>query len=128
EPTQELFDYGHAAEVAAAEFWKHPEPGWRLSTARCSTGVTTSGSPRLRRSTAVVRGARARRVVEVKTAESLRSGATTAPRVPADYASIAGDLAEHVTGWHRPADLVLCAHLGPPRIYTVEYRRALAPT
>ncbi|NKS14639.1 hypothetical protein GS580_27645 [Rhodococcus hoagii] len=57
EPPQELFDYGHARRVAAAEFWKHRNPGWRLSTGECSTGVTTSGSPRLRRSTAVVRGA-----------------------------------------------------------------------
>lgn len=126
EPTQELFDYGHAAEVAAAEFWKHRNPGWRLSTGEVQYRRDDLGFPAV--ATIDRRGSRgrARRVVEVKTAESLEEwGDDGSGEVPADYAAQV-IWQQHVTGWHEPADLVLWPTWGRPRIYTVEYRPALA--
>ena len=123
---QEHFDYGHAAEVAAAEFWKYRNPGWRLSVGEVQ--YTRDDLPFPNAVTIDRRGSRgrSRRVVEVKTAQSREEwGDDGSGEVPQDYAAQVL-VQQIVTGWHEPADLVLWPTYGMPQIYTLEYDQTIA--
>ncbi|MBM4522490.1 hypothetical protein GS462_21665 [Rhodococcus hoagii] len=123
---QELFDYGHAAELAAAEFWKYRNPGWRLS--RGEVQYTRDELPFPNAVTIDRRGSRgrSRRVVEVKTAKSLEEwGDDGSGETPQDYAAQVL-FQQIVTGWHDTADLVVWPDYGRPRVYPVEYDEAVA--
>lgn len=126
ESKQDDFDYGHAAELAAAEYWKFKNPGWRLS--RGEVQYTNDDLPFPNAATIDRRGSRGsrRKAIEVKTARDLNEyGDDGSGEVPTDYAAqiITQQL---ITGFHEPADLVLWPQYGKPRIYTVEYNPALA--
>lgn len=49
---QDDFDYGHAAELAAAEYWRFKNPAGSSRAVKCSTPTTHSSSATLPRSTA----------------------------------------------------------------------------
>ena len=126
EAKQDDFDYGHAAELAAAEYWKFKNPGWRLS--RGEVQYTNDALPFPNAATIDRRGSRGsrRKAIEVKTARDLNEyGDDGSGEVPTDYAAqiITQQL---ITGFHEPADLVLWPQYGKPRIYTVEYDPAVA--
>lgn len=126
EPKQDNFDYGHAVEVAAAEYWKYRNPGWRIS--RGEIQFSRSDLPFPNAATIDRRGSRGsrRRIVEVKTARSLEEwGDDGTGNVPADYtAQVIWQ--QFITGWNVAADLVLWPQYGMPRIYTVEYDSQIA--
>lgn len=123
---QEVFDYGHAVEHAAAAYWRYRNPGWRLS--RGETQHTRPDWPFPNAATVDRRASRGslRRVVEVKSARSLEEwGDDGSGEVPADYAAQVV-WQQAVTGWHAPADLVLWPTYGMPRVYQVEWDPQLA--
>ncbi|MDV8022307.1 YqaJ viral recombinase family protein [Rhodococcus sp. IEGM 1330] len=126
EPRQDNFDYGHAVEVAAAEYWKYRNPGWRIS--RGEIQFSRADLPFPNAATIDRRGSRGsrRRIVEVKTARSLEEwGDDGTGNVPADYtAQVIWQ--QFIAGWHVAADLVLWPQYGMPRIYTVEYDSQIA--
>ncbi|RRQ26281.1 hypothetical protein DK926_18715 [Rhodococcus sp. Eu-32] len=126
EAKQENYDYGHAVELAAAEFWKYRNPGWRVS--RGEVQFTRDELPFPNAATIDRRGSRgrARRIVEVKTARSLEEwGDDGSGNAPADYvAQVIWQ--QFITGWHVPADIVLWPQYGMPRIYTIEYDSRIA--
>lgn len=119
---QDDFDYGHACELAAREYWLYKNPGWRLS--RGEVAYTNSQIPFPHIATLDLRASRGslRRVVEVKTARDKEEwGDDGSGEVPADYAAqvIAQ---QHITQWwDEPANVVVWFQYGKPRIYTVEY-------
>ncbi|ORI13464.1 YqaJ viral recombinase family protein [Rhodococcus sp. 1168] len=123
---QENFDYGHAAEIAAAEFWKFRNKGWRLS--RGEVQFKRDDLPYPNAATIDRRGSRGskRRIVEVKTARSLEEwGDDGSGNAPADYvAQVIWQ--QFITGWHVPADLILWPQYGMPRIYTIDYNARIA--
>ncbi|EOM78037.1 hypothetical protein Rrhod_0578 [Rhodococcus rhodnii LMG 5362] len=123
---RDLFDYGHAVELAAAHYWKSKNPGWRLSPGERQ--FTRDDLPFANAATIdrqATRG-RARRVVEIKTARSLEEwGDDGTGEVPADYAAQV-IWQQYITGWHDRADLVLWPQYGMPRIYHVEYDAPIA--
>lgn len=126
EPKQDNFDYGHAVEVAAAEYWKFRNPGWRLS--RGEIQFKRGDLPFANAATIDRRASRGsrRRIVEVKTARSLEEwGDDGSGNTPADYtAQVIWQ--QFITEWHVPADLVLWPQYGMPRIYTIEYDSRIA--
>lgn len=119
---QDDFDYGHAAELAAREYWLYKNPGWRLSRGEVAYTNAGIGFPNL--ATLDLRASRGslRRVVEVKTARDREEyGDDGSGEIPADYAAqvIAQ---QHITQWwDEPANVVVWFQYGKPRIYTVEY-------
>ncbi|GAA3962824.1 YqaJ viral recombinase family protein [Gordonia caeni] len=116
---QDDFDYGHAAELAAAEYWRYKNPGWRIS--RGEVQFTNPHLPFEHVATIDRRASRGRgrRVVEIKTARDLAEyGDDGTGAVPQDYAAqILTQML--ITGWHRQADVVLWPQYGKPRIYQV---------
>lgn len=126
EQTQELFDYGHAAEVAAAEYWKWRNPGWRLSRGEVQYSRDDLLIPNAATVDRRASRGRSRKIVEVKTAESLESwGDDGSGEIPTDYAA---QLVwqQYISGLTDPIDLVLWPTWGRPRIYTQIYNHALA--
>lgn len=126
EPKQENYDYGHAAELAAAEFWKYRNPGWRLS--REEVQYSRSELPFANAATIDRRASRGkkRRVVEVKTARDLAEwGDDGSGECPADYAAQV-IWQQFITGWHDVANIVLWPQYGMPRIYDIEYNPRIA--
>lgn len=126
EARQDDFDYGHACELAAREYWKFKNPGWRISQGEVQ--CSNDDLPFANLATIDLRGSRGslRRVVEVKTARDLGEfGDDGSGEIPRDYA--AQILAQMlITGWHETADLVCWAQYGKPRIYHVEWDAYLA--
>lgn len=126
EPKQDNFDYGHAVEVAAAEYWKYRNPGWRIS--RDEIQFTRADLPFPNAATIDRRGSRGsrRRIIEVKSARSLEDwGDDGSGNVPADYtAQVIWQ--QFITGWHVTADLVLWPQYGMPRIYAIDYDSRIA--
>ncbi len=121
ESTQELFDYGHAAELAAREYWLLRNPGWRASRAERQFTDPTIGFANAATVDRVGSRGSHRRVIEVKTAQSLEAwGDDGSGEVPADYAAQVL-FQQRVTGFTEPADLVLWPEYGRPRIYTIEF-------
>lgn len=126
EAKQDDFDYGHAAELAAAEYWAFKNPGWRLSRGEVQY---TDDELEFGNAATIDRRAsrgRSRRIVEVKTARDLEEfGDDGSGEIPTDYAA---QLLwqQRITGFTAPADLVLWPQYGKPRIYTVEYHAPLA--
>lgn len=123
---QDDFDYGHAAELAAAEYWKYKNPGWLLSRGEVQTSSSALSFPNL--ATVDRRGVRgrSRRVVEVKTARDLAEwGDDGSGVVPQDYTAqvITQQL---ITGWTDPANIVLWPQFGKPKIYTIEFDQEIA--
>lgn len=128
EQQQDDYDYGHAAEAAAAEYWKWKNPGWRLS--RGEVQLRNAGLPFPHVATIDRRGSRgrSRRVVEVKTARDLYEyGDDGSGEVPVDYA-VQVATQQLITGWHDDADLVVWPQYGKPRIYKVEFDAQVAAT
>ncbi|WP_074292009.1 YqaJ viral recombinase family protein, partial [Mycobacteroides abscessus] len=123
---QDDFDYGHACELAAREYWKFKNPGWRISQGEVQ--CSNDDLPFANLATIDLRGSRGslRRVVEVKTARDLGEfGDDGSGELPRDYA--AQILAQMlITGWHETADLVCWAQYGKPRIYHVEWNQKVA--
>lgn len=122
---QDLFDYGHAAELAAAEYWKYRTSGWRLSTGEVQFTLPDLGFPNAATIDRRASRGRARRIVEVKTARSLEEwGDDGSGEAPADYtAQVTWQML--VSGIHE-ADIVLWPTYGMPRIYPIEWDRELA--
>lgn len=123
--TQELFDYGHAAELAAAEYWKHRNPGWRISTGEVQYQLDDLGFPNAATIDRRASRGRARKIIEVKTAQSLEAwGDDGSGEAPADYvAQVTWQML--VSGIHN-ADIVLWPTYGMPRIYPIEWDPELA--
>ncbi|MEU9805061.1 YqaJ viral recombinase family protein [Mycobacterium sp. NPDC050853] len=123
---QDDFDYGHACELAAREYWKFKNPGWRISQGEVQISNPDLPFPNL--ATIDLRGSRGatRRVVEVKTARDLGEfGDDGSGEIPRDYAAqILMQML--ITGWHETADLVCWAQYGKPRIYHVEWDAEIA--
>lgn len=123
---QDDFDYGHACELAAREYWKFKNPGWRISQGEVQIHNGNLPFPNL--ATVDLRASRGslRRVVEVKTARDLGEfGDDGSGEIPRDYAAqILMQML--ITGWHDTADLVCWAQYGKPRIYHVEYDAEVA--
>ncbi|WP_458681923.1 YqaJ viral recombinase family protein [Prescottella equi] len=126
ESKQDDFDYGHAAELAAAEYWRFKNPGWRLSRGEIQLRRDDLGFPAVATIDGRASRGQRRKAVEKKTARDLEEfGDDGTGEVPIDYASqiIWQQL---VSGWHEPADLVLWPQYGKPRIYAIEFRPKLA--
>ncbi|OZE39078.1 hypothetical protein CH278_01990 [Rhodococcus sp. 05-2254-5] len=126
EAKQENYDYGHAAELAASEFWKLRNPGWRLS--REEVQYSRKDLAFANAATIDRRGSRGskRRVVEVKTARDLAEwGDDGSGECPADYAAQV-IWQQFITGWHDTANIVLWPQYGMPRIYDIEYDERIA--
>jgi predicted phage-related endonuclease len=126
EAKQENYDYGHAAELAASEFWKLRNPGWRLS--REEVQYSRKDLPFANAATIDRRGSRGskRRVVEVKTARDLAEwGDDGSGECPADYAAQVV-WQQFITGWHDTANIVLWPQYGMPRIYDIEFDPRIA--
>jgi len=125
--TQDDWDYGHAAELAAAEYWKYKTPPtWRLS--RVEVQYTRPDLPYPNAATIDRRAScgQLRRVVEIKTARDLAEwGDDGSGIVPADYAAQV-IWQQFITGWHDDADIVLWPQYGKPKIYHVAYDAEVA--
>lgn len=122
------FDYGHAAEHAAAAYWKFKNRGWRLSPGEVQYTNSELPFPNLATLDRRASRGRARRVVEIKTARSLEEwGDDGTGETPIDYTAqvITQQL---ITGWHAPADLVLWPQYGKPRIYRIDFDQEIADT
>lgn len=123
---QDDFDYGHAAELAAAEYWRYKNPGWKLSRGEVQYTNDALGFPNA--ATVDARGSRGskRRGVEKKTARDLAEwGDDGSGEVPADYtAQVIWQ--QIVTGWLDPSDVVLWPQYGKPKIYTIAHDPVVA--
>ena len=123
---QDVFDYGHAIETAAAEYWRYRNPGWRLSSGEVAFHDPTLPFPN--QATVDRRGSRGRRrrIVEVKSARSLEDwGDDGTGELPEDYAAQIL-MQQRISGITADADLVLWPAFGYPRIYTVTYDAEVA--
>ncbi|MFF1555600.1 YqaJ viral recombinase family protein [Rhodococcus erythropolis] len=123
---QDDFDYGHAAELAAAEYWRFKNSGWVVS--RGEVQYTDDALEFGNAATIDGRASRGawRRIVEIKTARDLAEwGDDGSGEVPADYAAQV-IWQQLVTGWHDPANIVLWPQYGKPKIYSIEYRADVA--
>lgn len=126
EQQQELFDYGHAVEVAAAEYWRYRNPGWRLSRSEVSYSDPSLPFPNQVTIDRRASRGRSRRIVEVKSARSLEDwGDDGSGETPADYAAQV-ITQQHISGITADADLVLWPTYGRPRVYTIVYDREVA--
>ncbi|MDV2478589.1 hypothetical protein F8M49_29965 [Rhodococcus zopfii] len=127
EQTQEMFDYGHAAELAAREYWLRRNPGWRASRREVQYHRTDLPGISLAVATIDRRASRgkARKIVEIKTARDLEEfGDDGSGEVPVDYAvQVTWQMiVTHI----RTADLVLWPDYGRPRVYPIEFDEDLA--
>ncbi len=133
EAKQDDFDYGHAVELAAREYWLYkanrglPDgTGWRLS--RGEVQMLNTALPFDNLATVDLRASigSKRRCVEVKKSRSLEEwGDDGSGVVPQDYAAqVMTQML--ITGWHEQADLVLWPQFGMPRIYVVEWDQDVA--
>lgn len=123
---QDDFDYGHAAELAAAEYWRYKNDGWVVS--RGEVQYTDDALEFGNAATIDGRASRGswRRIVEIKTARDLAEwGDDGSGEVPADYAAQV-IWQQLITGWHDPANIVLWPQYGKPKIYSIEYRPDVA--
>lgn len=125
ESTQEMFDMGHAAELAARHFWLLRNPGWRASQGEVQYVREDLGFPAVATIDRRASRGRARRIVEVKAPRSLEDfGDDGSGEIPADHAAqITWQM--FVSGIH-DADLVAWPVYGPPKIYHVEWDAELA--
>ena len=123
---QDDFDYGHAVELAAGEYWRFKNPGWRLS--RGEVQYTDDGFEFGNAATIDGRASRGslRRIAEIKTARDLAEwGDDGSGEVPADYAAQV-IWQQRVTGFTAPANIVLWPQYGKPKIYVIDYSAQLA--
>ena len=123
---QDDFDYGHAVELAAGEYWRFKNPGWRLS--RGEVQYTDDGFEFGNAATIDGRASRGslRRIAEIKTARDLAEwGDDGSGEVPADYAAQV-IWQQRVTGFTAPANIVLWPQYGKPKIYVIEYSAQVA--
>lgn len=120
EATQELFDFGHASEKAAREYWLLRNPGWRASTGEVQFHLPELGFPNAATIDRRASRGRARKIVEVKAPRSLEEfGDDGSGEIPADHAAqITWQML--VSGIH-DADLVAWPAFGYPRIYPVQW-------
>lgn len=126
ESRQDDFDYGHAVELAAAEYWRYKNDGWQLS--RGEVQYTDDALEFGNAATIDGRASRGawRRIVEIKTARDLEEwGDDGSGEVPTDYtAQVIWQ--QIITGWHEPANIVLWPQYGKPKIYVIEYDAQIA--
>ncbi|ROZ49362.1 hypothetical protein EEB13_05405 [Rhodococcus sp. WS3] len=126
ESRQDDFDYGHAVELAAAEYWRYKNDGWVIS--RGEVQYTDDALEFGNAATIDGRASRGawRRIVEIKTARDLEEwGDDGSGEVPADYAAQV-IWQQLITGWHEPANIVLWPQYGKPKIYSIEYDAQIA--
>lgn len=125
EQTQELFDYGHAVELAAAEYWKYRNPGWKLSPGEVQYHLDDLAFPNAATIDRRASRGRARKIVEIKSARSLEEwGDDGTGEAPADYtAQVLWQML--ISGIHQ-ADIVLWPEYGRPRIYPIEWDQGVA--
>lgn len=127
ESTQDLWDYGHAAELAAREYWLRRNEGWRASQGEVQYKRTDLLGIPLAVATIDRRASRGtlRRIVEVKTARSAEEwGDDGSGVVPNDYA--AQVLWQMLISGIREADIVLWPQYGMPKIYPIEWNADIA--
>lgn len=127
QPHKDIFDTGHAFELALGYLWKLENPGWRLSPAAVQLPSTAWGFPAL--VTLDRRASRGtyRRVVEFKTARSLEDwGDDFSDEAPADY--VAQVLAQMMfTGWTtHPAHLMVMGPFMRHHTYWIHYDEQVA--
>ena len=126
EARQDDFDFGHAVELAAREYWRLKNPRWRISQKEVQY---TDESLEFGNAATIDRRASLgtrRRVVEVKKARDVNEfGDDGSGEVPIDHAAQV-TYQQRITGFHEPANLILWPEYGRPRIYVVEYSPALA--
>ncbi|MGC0364781.1 putative phage-type endonuclease [Rhodococcus sp. 27YEA15] len=126
ESRQDDFDYGHAVELAAAEYWRYKNDGWVIS--RGEVQYTDDALEFGNAATIDGRASRGawRRIVEIKTARDLAEwGDDGSGDVPADYAAQV-IWQQLITGWHEPANIVLWPQYGKPKIYAIDYDAQIA--
>lgn len=125
EQTQDLFDYGHAVELAAAEYWKYRNPGWKLSPGEVQFHLDDLAFPNAATIDRRASRGRSRKIVEIKSARSLEEWGDDGPgEAPADYtAQVLWQML--ISGIHQ-ADIVLWPEYGRPRIYPIEWDQEVA--
>lgn len=127
QPHKDIFDTGHAFELALAYLWRIENPGWRLSPAAVQLPSTSWGFPAL--VTLDRRASRGtyRRVVEFKTARSLEEwGDEFTDQAPWDY--LAQVMAQMMfTGWTtHPAHLMVMGPFLRHHTYIINYDAQVA--
>lgn len=138
EPHKDIFDTGHAFELALGYLWKVDNPGWRLSQGASRPGSTRNvvqvatnefGFPAV--ATLDRRASRGtlRRVVEFKTARSLEDwGDEFTGDCPGDYYTQVQMLMAF-TGWTKvPAHLTVMGPFFRHYTYEIEFRGDLVDT
>ncbi|MEE2058948.1 YqaJ viral recombinase family protein [Rhodococcus artemisiae] len=118
--SQDMFDYGHAVELAAGEYWKYRNPGWKLSPGEVQFHLDDLAFPNAATVDRRASRGRARKIVEIKSARSLEEwGDDGSGEAPADYtAQVIWQML--ISGIHQ-ADIVLWPEYGRPRIYPIEW-------
>lgn len=126
--TQDQYNVGHAAELAARAYWLLSNPGWRVSATEVQYEHTGLGFPaRATIDGRATRGAGRHKVVEYKTArDKYEFGDDGTDQVPDDYL-IQVTTQQIFTGFTaEPANLVLWPDYGRPKIYTIPFDQDLA--
>lgn len=130
ERKQEMFDWGHSAELAMSDYWLKQNPGWELSEGEVAFTDTSLPFPNLATVDRVATNKETgkRKILEMKTANSFDSiqkwgKPGEANAVPANY------MAQHMTqrrisGIH-DGELML-AGLGKPEVHLMDYSPEVA--
>lgn len=86
EPPKDKFMVGHAMELAAAEMYREEHPGWRVSKAEAQFVTDAYGFPAVVTLDRRVSRGKHRRVLEIKTTESIEDwGDPFTDEAPMDY-------------------------------------------
>jgi predicted phage-related endonuclease len=127
EPHKDIYNVGHAFELALAELWRIEHPGWRLSTGEVQFVTDRYGFPAMatvdRRA---VRG-RQRRLVEMKTARDLEEWGDPelSGDLPTDYVAQVV-FQQMVSGITTTADLLVMGPFFKHFTYHIEYDELVA--
>lgn len=126
EARQDDYDWGHSLELAARDYWLRRNPGWRISQREVQYTDDDLEFPNAATIDRRASRGKRRKVVEVKKARDLQEyGDDGSGVVPADYtAQIIWQ--QRITGFHEPANLILCPEYGRPRIYVIDYNAHIA--
>lgn len=126
ESLQDEYDWGHSLELAARDYWLRRNPGWRISQGEVQYTDTSLEFPNAATIDRRASRGKRRKVIEVKKARDLQEyGDDGSGDVPNDYeAQVIWQ--QRITGFHEPANLILCPEYGRPRIYTIEYNPVIA--
>lgn len=131
EPHKDIFDTGHAFELALGYLWKLENPGWRLSGGPTGPGSTRHvvqaasdefGFPAVATVDRRASRGKHRRVVEFKTARDLAEwGDEFTGNCPGDYYTQV-QMQMAITGWtEQPAHLMVMGPFFRHYTYVIEY-------